>query len=163
MISHVGVRRHLPWTWFSSPQRRMGPRQPWAWPSHRWIWSDRRVLYRTFVILFIVATLLRLYAMKVVPLAPEEAYYWDYAQHPSLSYFDNPPMVAWLIRAGTAVFGNTEFGVCWLSTITMLAACGAIYLFTRIWWTRQTAILTGAALLLLPGYFTNSMMGTMDP
>ncbi len=100
--------------------------------------------------------------MKFVPLAPEEAYYWDYAQHPALSYFDHPPMIAWTIRAGTAVFGDTEFGVRWLSTIVMLAACVAMFRFCRLWWTRQTAILSSAALLLLPGYFINGTIATMD-
>jgi hypothetical protein len=60
-----------------------------AWERERlpypWLWSNRRALFRAFVILFIAATFLRFYAMKVVPLAPEEAYYWDYAQHPALS------------------------------------------------------------------------------
>ncbi len=103
------------------------------WPAERggipfsWLWSGHRWIYRVFLLLFIAATLLRLLAMKSVPLAPEEAYYWDYAQHPALSYFDYPPMIAWTIRAGTAVFGDTEFGVRWLSTIAMIAACVAMY------------------------------------
>ncbi len=46
-----------------------------------------------------------------VELLPEETYYWNYAQHLDFSYLDHPPMVAWLIAAGTAVFGPSEFGV----------------------------------------------------
>lgn len=34
------------------------------------------------------------------PLFQDEMYYWVWAQHPALSYFDHPPFVAWLIRAG---------------------------------------------------------------
>ena len=127
-----------------------------------WIWRNQRSLFRAFFILFVVATALRFYVINAVPLAPEEAYYWDYAQHPNLSYFDHPPMVAWVCRLGTAIFGDTEFGVRWLSSILMLGTCTAIYFFARVWWPRQTAILTGAGVLLLPGYFINSLMGTMD-
>ena len=36
-------------------------------------------------------------------LFPEEAYYWNYAQHLDTGYLDHPPMVAWLIWLGTAV------------------------------------------------------------
>lgn len=46
-----------------------------------------------------------------LPVFSQEAYYWTYAQHPDLSYFDHPPMVAWLIWLGTAVFGDGSFGV----------------------------------------------------
>ena len=40
-----------------------------------------------------------------------EAYYWIYSQYLSWGYFDHPPMVAIIIRAGTSIFGNNEFGV----------------------------------------------------
>jgi dolichol-phosphate mannosyltransferase len=57
------------------------------------------------------ALLLRVLYMGQVELLPEETYYWNYGQHLDLSYLDHPPMVAWLIRLGTALFGNDEFGV----------------------------------------------------
>lgn len=42
----------------------------------------------------------------------QEAYYWSYAQHPDLSYYDHPPD-AWprLIWLGTAVLGDGALGV----------------------------------------------------
>lgn len=46
-----------------------------------------------------------------LPVFSQEAYYWTYAQHPDLSYFDHPPMVAWLIWLGTSVFGDGSIGV----------------------------------------------------
>ena len=46
-----------------------------------------------------------------LPVFSQEAYYWTYAQHPDLSYFDHPPMVAWLIWLGTQVFGDGSIGV----------------------------------------------------
>lgn len=45
------------------------------------------------------------------PLSPEEAYYWCYSRNPDFSYFDHPPMVAWIIALFTAVFGHTAFAV----------------------------------------------------
>lgn len=35
-----------------------------------------------------------------LPLTPDEAYYWVWSQHLQLSYYDHPPMVAWLMRLG---------------------------------------------------------------
>lgn len=68
------------------------------------------------------AFVLRLVYLGQVQLLPEEAYYWNYAQHLDIGYLDHPPMVAWLIAAGTALFGHNEFAVrigalcCWLTT-----------------------------------------------
>jgi dolichol-phosphate mannosyltransferase len=54
---------------------------------------------------------LRFFSVLVVDLSPQEAYYWNYAVHPALSYFDHPPMVAWVIRAGQFFVDKNELGV----------------------------------------------------
>lgn len=64
--------------------------------------------WREFAIALI---LVRLLCVGYVELLPEEAYYWNYSRHLDIGYLDHPPMVAWLIRLGTAVFGESEFGV----------------------------------------------------
>src|SRR6516162_7336853 len=38
-------------------------------------------------------------------LAPDEAHYWDWSRHLDWSYYSKGPLVAYLIRAGCAVFG----------------------------------------------------------
>lgn len=43
-------------------------------------------------------------------LFDDEAYYWIYSRFPEWGYFDHPPMVALLIKAGYAIVGN-ELGV----------------------------------------------------
>ena len=40
----------------------------------------------------------------------DEAYYWKYQTQLDWGYFDHPPMIAWLIKPGYALFGN-ELGV----------------------------------------------------
>jgi hypothetical protein len=49
-------------------------------------------------------------------LLNDEPYYWLYAQHLSWGYFDHPPMIALLIKAGSLIFGS-EIGVRLLSSI----------------------------------------------
>ena len=44
------------------------------------------------------------------PLLNDEAYYWLYAQHQAWGYLDHPPMIAFLINIGTAIFPG-EIGV----------------------------------------------------
>lgn len=50
-------------------------------------------------------------AALAVPLFPDEYYYWTWSRHLAAGYFDHPPAIAWLIRAGTALFGATPLGV----------------------------------------------------
>ncbi len=57
------------------------------------------------------ATALRLVLAAIVPLFPDETYYWDWSRRLALGYFDHPPVLAYLVRAGTTLFGNTPFGV----------------------------------------------------
>jgi len=129
-------------------------------------WMVRGVSPRwnvTVAVLLAMALGLRVAAMAGLPLAPEEAYYWMYSQHPSLRYFDHPPMVAWLIGCGTSLLGNTEFGVRTGAALTMLAASVVMYLFSRIWFGRQAALVAALLLQILPVYFGAGLIGTMDP
>lgn len=54
--------------------------------------------------------LLQLIQAAATELFDDEAYYWVYSKFPSWGYFDHPPMIALMIKAGYAVFAN-EFGV----------------------------------------------------
>ena len=58
--------------------------------------------------LLLTVGLLHLAYLKVFPLLPEEAYYWNYAARPDFGYLDHPPMVAWLIALAEALFGHGE-------------------------------------------------------
>lgn len=108
------------------------------------------------------AVVLRVVYAGSVELMPEETYYWNYARHLDFGYLDHPPMVAWVIRAATALFGQTEFGV-------RLGAlcCGAVtsifvYKLARNLFGQSAA---GAAALLaqaLPYFFLSGLLMTPD-
>ena len=55
--------------------------------------------------------LFRLLYAGLVNLSPQEAYYWVWSLHPALSYFDHPPMVAYSIKAFTAILGDSVYAV----------------------------------------------------
>src|SRR5947209_1701147 len=57
----------------------------------------------------------------VIELRTDEAYYWTWSKESVLSFLDHPPMIAWLIRFGTAFFGDTNFGVRFAGLVAMLA------------------------------------------
>ena len=56
-------------------------------------------------------TAMRVIYASVIDLRTDEAYYWTWSKENVLSFLDHPPMIAWFIRFGTAIFGDTNFGV----------------------------------------------------
>ncbi|SCC36974.1 Dolichyl-phosphate-mannose-protein mannosyltransferase [Chitinophaga costaii] len=56
-------------------------------------------------------TVLRLAFVPLMGMMPQDAYYFFYSQHLSLSYFDHPPAVAWMLRIFTTVFGRHVFAL----------------------------------------------------
>jgi 4-amino-4-deoxy-L-arabinose transferase-like glycosyltransferase len=66
---------------------------------------------RALFILLAVTSAFRLFYIQAIELAPDEAYYWTWSRNLQWGYYDHPPLVGFLIRIGTAVAGNGEFGV----------------------------------------------------
>jgi 4-amino-4-deoxy-L-arabinose transferase-like glycosyltransferase len=70
-----------------------------------------RMTARLALALVAVLLLLRAVMAAALPLSADEAYDWLWSLHLAAGYFDHPPAIAWLIRAGTLLFGDTPFGV----------------------------------------------------
>ncbi|TGQ04848.1 MULTISPECIES: glycosyltransferase family 39 protein [unclassified Mesorhizobium] len=106
---------------------------------------------------------LRLVYQGDMDLIPQEAYYWNYAQHPAWGYLDHPPMVAWLIRLGSAIFGDSEFGVrimatgCWLVT-----AFFSFRLAHNLFGRRDEAFIALMLLSVLPFFMGVGLLATPD-
>jgi dolichol-phosphate mannosyltransferase len=105
---------------------------------------------------------LRLVYLGSVELLPEEAYYWNYSRHLDIGYLDHPPMVAWLIRVGTAAFGQSQFGV-----RVGAVCCGVItsvftYRLTRNLFGETSALLALVLAQALPFFFLSGLLMTPD-
>ena len=85
---------------------------------------------------------IRLIIAFFLPVAPQEAYYWNYALHPALSYFDHPPMTAYLILLFTRIFGNNFFGVHFASIFISFVLSLVLYYSVRIIFDDRTAFWT---------------------
>ena len=68
-----------------------------------------------------VMTVMRLVYASVLDLRTDEAYYWTWSKENVLSFLDHPPMIAWFIRFGTAIFGDSNLGVRFGGIVAMLA------------------------------------------
>ena len=73
--------------------------------------SERAPLVRPAIVLLAIAVAIRLVIAAIVPLVPDETYYWEWSRHLAAGYFDHPPAIAWLVRIGTIAVGATPLGV----------------------------------------------------
>ncbi len=96
--------------------------------------NDAR-LARNTVLTVLALVALRLVAAAWTPLTFDEAYYWMWSKHLAAGYYDHPPAVAYVIRAGTLIAGDTELGVRLVSILLALPMSFAVY--------RSAAILFG--------------------
>lgn len=88
---------------------------------HREAEKDRRAL-RSALVVVAVAAALRLALAALLPLFPDETYYWEWSRRLAGGYFDHPYGIAVLVRAGTALLGETPLGV---RLFPVLAGVGA--------------------------------------
>ncbi len=118
--------------------------------------------WRDALLVIGAGTILRLLLGARLPLVPDEAYYWVWAQHISIGYFDHPPMIAWLIKLGTMVVGHSALGV----RIGSIGAGSVAILATVVIARRiagdQAALVAAAAMTALPLAAAGLVLATPD-
>lgn len=117
---------------------------------------------RAVLILAAALLLLRVGFFALTDLYPEEAYYWNYAVHLDIGYLDHPPMVAWLIHLGTALFGDGEFGVRIPLLLCSLATGFFVYRLTTLLFDSRAGCTALLLVQVLPFFFLTGFMITPD-
>jgi Dolichyl-phosphate-mannose-protein mannosyltransferase len=81
-------------------------------------------------IIFLLAALVVVRAALVLAMGimPQDAYYYFYADHLALSYFDHPPMVGWMLWLFTSVSGKSIIAVHAADFLVTLATTYVFYL-----------------------------------
>lgn len=93
-----------------------------------------------------VLAVLRVAFAVFVPVTPEEAYHWNFGQHLDWCYYDHPPMIAWAIRLGCVLLGDTALGI---RLVPLLFALGTAGLVARLAKRIYGEAAAGTALLLV--------------
>jgi hypothetical protein len=84
---------------------------------------------KSLVILCILLIGIRFIFTGIIGLMPQDAYYDFYAQHLDLSYYDHPPMIAYLLRFFTSLFGKKVFVLKLAdTTVTLMTVIAFFYL-----------------------------------
>jgi hypothetical protein len=122
--------------------------------------SSRYTIWASAVLL--VVTLFRLIYINHLELVGDEAYYWLWAQHPDICYLDKGPVIAWFISLGTALFGQTAFGIRIFAVL--LAAGTGVFLFqlARTLFTDRIGFLAVVLAVITPLFAVGSILMTID-
>ncbi|MCX5642092.1 MAG: glycosyltransferase family 39 protein [Candidatus Omnitrophica bacterium] len=94
--------------------------------------TDRKQNFFAFaIILGFLAFRIFYVATTGYDLSDDEAYFWDWSRHPALSYYDQGPMVAWIIRLFTHLLSLSPFSVRIGAPIFMAMTALVIYFLAK--------------------------------
>ncbi|MCC6729016.1 MAG: glycosyltransferase family 39 protein [Chthonomonadales bacterium] len=109
------------------------------------------------------AFVVHLWLAATMPLAPDETYYWEWSRRPALGYYDQGPMIAWWIRASTALLGATPLGVRLGVVVAALATQALAYLLGRDLFGPRAGLLGLVFLTVTPLSQVGATIATYDP
>lgn len=114
------------------------------------------------IALIVAMTVMRGLYAGLLDLRTDEAYYWTWSKESVLSFLDHPPMIAWFVRFGTAIFGDTSFGARFAGLLAMLAAQA---LLADIVWrvTREARAVVTAVLMMEASLYFGLSMTKISP
>jgi 4-amino-4-deoxy-L-arabinose transferase-like glycosyltransferase len=95
-------------------------------------------------------------------LYPDEAQYWLWSLHPAFGYYSKPPLVAWLIAATTAAFGEDELAIRLAAPLLHFGTSLVIYAIARRLYDARTALWSAIAYATLPGVSASAVIISTD-
>ncbi len=116
-----------------------------------------------FWIVNIFTAVLRLSFIGKVGLTVDEAHYWVYTKFLDLSYFDHPPLIAYIIKVSTLIFGNTAFAVRFPAVVIFFLASWVFFICVKKLYNERTAFAGVVLLNVLPVFsFLGSVVSIPD-
>ena len=115
----------------------------------------------------LIAAALALFAFRLIMaattgLVDDEAYYRIWSLAPSLSYYDHPPMIAWMIGIGRAFLGDTTLGVRLVAPFCHLLGAVLLWRTAFLLYGRETARTAVWLLLAMPLLAIGGLLMTPD-
>jgi 4-amino-4-deoxy-L-arabinose transferase-like glycosyltransferase len=112
--------------------------------------------------LVVAAGVVRLVLAALVPVVPDETYYWEWSRHLAVGYFDHPGAIAWLIRGGTALAGTTALGVRSLVVVAGVVASIAVVAWAHRLGGEGAAWHAALAIVVMPLAGAGLLLATPD-
>lgn len=113
----------------------------------------------TLVLLTLVVGIKNIY----VPLHPDETYYWQWSRHLALSYFDGPPLVAYVMHGFIALFSMSGIVVKLSAILCTSMGVFFVYRLAKVLFDEKTAYAALVILILSPSVQYFYLFSTPDP
>jgi len=124
--------------------------------------KDRKAIF-LFILMLIVLVGIRLIFIFTLNLSDDEAYYWQYARHLSLSYYEHPPLVAWSNYLMMKLLGSTAYAVRMSALLYSIGDSILVWLITnKIFHDRWKALFAVLGLNIIPAYAIGGLMMLPD-
>ncbi len=104
---------------------------------------------RLKILLCLYFLILVIFAAFIFPYG-DTFYYWEWSNHLGLSYLDGPPMIAYMMRFTTTLFGNTFFALNVIGVLCALGVCFFIYRIAKLWYDERFATFAAFLWVLFP-------------
>jgi 4-amino-4-deoxy-L-arabinose transferase-like glycosyltransferase len=121
-----------------------------------------RVAAAGLILAFAVANVAYLLLACPHDLAPDEAHYWDWSRHLDWAYYSKGPLVAWLIRGGCELFGNTMPAVRLPAVLCNALLLAAVYRLAADAFGPRVGLATVAAAVTVPTLSAGAVLMTID-
>lgn len=125
---------------------------------------DANRFARAAAVLILGLGLLRILALAFSPieLYADESQYWVWSLTLDWGYFSKPPMIAWLIRLMTTLFGDSDFSVRLASPILHSITASFLFLSARKLWDARTGFWTALVYLTIPSMWISGAVISTD-
>ncbi|MEL6860564.1 MAG: glycosyltransferase family 39 protein [Pseudomonadota bacterium] len=124
--------------------------------------ADQYSKLAIFMIMGLLAIRLVLVVASPLELYADEAQYWRWGQALDWGYYSKPPMIAWMIYASTAVFGDSEWAIRLLAPIFHGIASVLLFLLARRMFGSLAGLFTVITYSLMPGVVLSSGVMSTD-
>lgn len=96
-------------------------------------------------------------------LSEDEAYQWLWSKHPALSYYSKPPLIAYAQLLGTSIWGDTTFGVRFLSPLISAIMSFILLRFMTQLANARLGLCLVLAATTTPLFAVGGILMTIDP
>lgn len=108
-------------------------------------------------------TLYHVITGATLSLSDDGAYYWEWSRHLALSYYDHPPVIAYLIWASTSLFGSSPLAIRLPNIISLLLTSLVIYrLCDYLYHDKKRSLIAVIVFNLFPVIFIGSIITSPD-
>ncbi len=101
---------------------------------------EKVIKNKGILIAFIGLYLVRLLLSQAMGLMPQDAYYYYYSEHLALSYFDHPPMVAYMLHFFSLLFSKSVIAIKLTDFLVTLGTLLSFFHLSKCFLEKQQAL-----------------------